>query len=289
MFAAGAGNCFDGFGYHAYGFSADYDVAPDVFSADPARRCVNGFCFRGVEKIYEIMQTHGLGDKQVWLTEFGWITDPPQACKTLPEWQGRLWQIVSEQKQADNLRGAFEYADANWPWMGGMFVFNLDFNLADWYVECEQMRFYSVADRPAEAALTALPKRPVLPTARLDVQGSSIAAMIDAGDQPLTRTVPVQVGNAGSVTLTWSAWVDTGAALIPGLNPVSGTLTPGQSQTLSVTWVSGIRPNGVYTGAITLSAVPTDTLDAPRTIPLTLFVVDQVHAVYLPIGMKSFP
>ena len=43
---------------------------------DP-RNCDQGFCFRGAEKIYEIMQQQGLGDKKVWATEFGWITQPP--------------------------------------------------------------------------------------------------------------------------------------------------------------------------------------------------------------------
>jgi hypothetical protein len=281
LLAAGAGNCFDALGYHPYGFDDPHDTTPD----GPA--CVNGFCFRGVEKMYEIMQANGLGGKQVWATEFGWITEPPEHCKSQPEWQGRLWQIVTPQQQADYLRGAFEYADANWPWLGGLFVFNLDFNVIGWYDECEQMTYYSVANRPAEAALSAMPKRPVLPTARLSVQGGSIAALIDAADQPLTRTLPVSIGNAGSLTMAWSAQADAGAALVPALAPISGVLAPGQSQTLSVTWASGVRPAGVYTGTISVSAAPSDTLDAPATIPLTLIVADQVYAVHLPVIAKD--
>ncbi len=156
-----------------------------------------------------------------------------------------------------------------------------------WYGECEQMTYYSVANRPAEAALTAMPKRPVLPTARLSVQGGSIAALIDAADQPLTRTLPVPIGNAGSLTMTWSAQATIGAALVPTLTPISGALAPGQSQALSVTWTSGGRPVGVYTGTISVSAAPSDTLDAPATIPLTLIVADQVYAVYLPVIAKD--
>jgi len=286
MIAAGAGNCLDAVGYHPYGFSADYDVEPDADSPDPARTCVNGFCFRGVEKIYEIMQAHGLGSTQVWATEWGWITDPPAHCKNLPEWQGRLSQIVSEQKQAGNLRGAFEYADAHWPWMGGMFVFNLDFNMADWYDECEQMRYYAVANRPAETVLTGMPKRPLLSTARLDMQVESIRALIAAADQPLTRTVTVAIGNSGSVTMTWSAQSDTSAALIPTLIPISGTLAPEESQTMSVTWTSGVRSAGVYTGTVVLSALPADTINAPAAIPITLVVADRMYENYLPLVIK---
>jgi hypothetical protein len=286
MLAAGAGNCLDAVGYHPYGFSADYDAEPDVYSPDPARKCVNGFCFRGVEKVYEIMQAQGLGSKQVWATEWGWITDPPAHCRNLPEWQERLWQVVSEQKQADNLRGAFEYADAHWPWMGGMFVFNLDFNMADWYDECEQMRYYAVANRPAETVLTGMPKRPVRMTAKLDVQVESIGALIAAADQPLTRTVAVAIGNSGSVTMTWSAQSDGSAALIPTLTPMSGTLAPEESQVMSVTWTSGVRPAGVYTGAIVLGALPADTINAPAVIPITLVVAERVYENTLPLITK---
>ena len=86
---AGGGACLDAVGYHPYGFLADYDVAPDVVNpgVDPLtdpRACPNGFCFRGAEKIYEIMQQQGLGDKKVWATEFGWITRPPDECLSDP-------------------------------------------------------------------------------------------------------------------------------------------------------------------------------------------------------------
>ncbi|HET7091090.1 MAG TPA: hypothetical protein VFL17_20850, partial [Anaerolineae bacterium] len=238
-----------------------------------------------VEKIYEIMQAHGLSSTQVWATEWGWITDPPAYCKSRAEWQGRLWQIVSEQKQAGNLRGAFEYADAHWSWMGGMFVFNLDFNMADWYDECEQMRYYAVANHPAETVLTGMPKR-LLPTARLDVQVVSIHLLIAAADQPQTRTVTVAIGNSGLVTMTWSAQSDTGAALIPALTPISGTLAPEESQTINVVWTSGVRPVGVYTGTIVLSALPVDTINAPAAIPITLVVADRVYENTLPLVIK---
>jgi hypothetical protein len=173
--------------------------------------------------------------------------------------------------------------------MGGMFVFNLDFNIVDWYPECEQMRYYSIADRPAEAALTAMSKNPVLPVPRLDVSASSIAAMIAEADQPITGTLPVLVSNTGSLTLTWSAQTGAGEAFVPTFTPISGTLAAGQSRTLSVTWSSTARPIGLYTGTLTLSASPSNTLDAPKVLPLTLFVVDQVYPVYLPLTVKSAP
>lgn len=78
---------------------------------------------------------------------------PPEHCLEDPSFAGRLWQLVSEERQAANLVGAYEYANTHWPWMGPMFVFNLNLNLADWYAECDQIRYYAVEDRPAENAL----------------------------------------------------------------------------------------------------------------------------------------
>jgi hypothetical protein len=126
--AANGADCLDVVGYHPYGFSADFDAPPDIPSADATQNCANGFCFRGVEKFYELMQTLGLEHRKVWATEFGWIVQPPETCLDDPSWQGRLWQIVSEEKQAANLVGAFQHAATNWSWMGAMFIFNLNFN-----------------------------------------------------------------------------------------------------------------------------------------------------------------
>ena len=39
-----------------------------------------------------------------------------------------------------------------------MFVFNLDFNAAPYYEDCEQMRYYSLLGTPAEQALTEMPQ-----------------------------------------------------------------------------------------------------------------------------------
>jgi hypothetical protein len=155
---AGGGNCLDALGYNALGFRANYDAAPDVNGGTPDTDCANGLCFRSVEKAHEIMQSNGLGDKPVWATEVGWLTPPPDACLTDPRWPSRIWQIVTPQKQADNLVGAFRYARTHWPWMRALFVFNYDFSLVPWYDQCEQMRYYSVNQNPAYSALVNMPK-----------------------------------------------------------------------------------------------------------------------------------
>lgn len=283
--AAGGGSCLDGVGYHPYGFSADYDAEPDVDLGDSTSYCINGFCFRGVEKIYEIMQANGLGDKTVWATEFGWIVTPPANCLADASWNGRLWQIVSEQKQADNLVGAFQYATTNWPWMETMIVFNLNFNKAGYYAECEQMRYYAVQDRPAEAALSAMPKATTQPIGELSVSSSAIGTMITPDQQPFTQEVGVPVENVGTAVFTYTVTANPDT-FTPVLTNNSGPIQPGETAVFTVTLNSNGQPAGTYSADLTVTAVPTDTVGMPVTIPVKLFIVDQIHATYLPLVQR---
>lgn len=287
LITAGGGSCLDTVGYHPYGFSADYDAPPDIASSDPAQNCVNGFCFRGVEKIYEIMQANGLGHKEIWATEFGWITNPPDYCKSQPEWSGRLWQIVSEAKQSSNLVGAFQYADANWPWMGGMFIFNLNFNTSPYYAECEQMRFYGVEGRPAQTALTNLAKNKV--PGRLQVSPGSIMMLIEPGWQPVTRTFTLNFSNTGWQTLRYTVTVNSDLAIVPTLANASRNLDPMITKSTLVVISSTGRITGSYTGALTATAT-FGALGVPIAIPIELRVLEVVYQTYLPlIGLNNSP
>ena len=154
FFAAGGGDCADAFGYHPLGFSASFDAKPDVDGGTAETNCANGFCFRGVEKIRSIVEEYGYGHKPIWATEIGWISEPADSdCYDDYSWAGRQWQAVTPEKQAENIRGAFEYAHQEMPWLGAMFVFNLNFDQAPYYHNCEQMRHYSIQNTPTETAL----------------------------------------------------------------------------------------------------------------------------------------
>lgn len=284
---AGGGSCLDAVGYHPYGFSADYNSPPDIASTNPTLNCANGFCFRGVEKIYEIMQANGLSNKQIWPTEFGWITDPPDYCKSQPDWSGRLWQIVTEQKQSSNLAGAFQYADAHYPWMGTMFVFNLNFNTSPYYDECEQMRFYGVEGRPAQTALTNLTKNKV--PGHLHVSPSYIWMLIKPDWQPITQSFALNFSNNGWQTLRYTVTVNSDLAIIPTLANASRNLNPMITKSTTVTISSADRITGSYTGALTVTA-SIGALGVPITIPIELRVVDVIWQTYLPlISANSLP
>ena len=172
MYQNGVASVSDAIGAHPSGWAnqpelycCNNDPSVPSFDDHPS------FFFRQtLEDYHAIMAQYGDGSKKIWATEFGWITQPPAACLSDPTWQGRQWQIVSDDKQAANLAGAYQYADAHWPWMGGMFVFNLDFNQNPALPECEQIRLRATLAREAadwsnpcsSAAATSLACRPTL-------------------------------------------------------------------------------------------------------------------------------
>lgn len=285
----GGGACLDAVGYHPYGYSADYDAAPDVTSIDPAQNCDQGFCFRGAEKIYEIMQAHGAGNKKLWATEFGWITQPPNDCLTDGSWDGRQWQIVSEDKQASNLAGAYRYADTHWPWMGAMFVFNLNYNVAPWYTnECEQVLWYSVrASSSAENALTNLIKNPANIPGRLKTSVTSIKWLVGVSEQPVTLGASVDLANWGWSSVVYTATVDAGASLAPTIISPTGSLSATVLTYLPVTVPDFSGTVGTYTGTLTLNWFAVGAGNNPRKIALEIEVVPQVYRTYLPLTVAS--
>lgn len=146
MLGNGAGKWFDAFGYHPYG----YNLPPE---ADPNK---NQLVFRRVERIRALMEKYGVY-KQVWLTEFGWLRDPAEDGVTCddnnPEFKGFAWLRVSGEQQANYLVRAFQYADENWPWVGPMFVWNLNWHQQTWLNMCSHQRWFSLLRLNGEQTL----------------------------------------------------------------------------------------------------------------------------------------
>jgi outer membrane protein assembly factor BamB len=74
--------------------------------------------FRHVERVREIMQRYG-DQRPVWITEYGWTVTRAEGAP----------QPVSEQQQANYLADALWYARHHYPWIRGMFVWNLNFSV----------------------------------------------------------------------------------------------------------------------------------------------------------------
>jgi plastocyanin len=83
------------------------------------------FYFRRVEQLRQVMVENGDAHKQMWLTEFGWMSmvAPPQGFDFAKQ--------VTEQEQAEYIAQAFRMGRDKYPWMGPMLVFNLNFALPD--------------------------------------------------------------------------------------------------------------------------------------------------------------
>ena len=66
------------------------------------------------------MEEYGLGDHQIWITEFGWATQ-----NTTPGFE--FGNQISFDQQADYIVGAMRRTREQYPWVGAMFLWNLNF------------------------------------------------------------------------------------------------------------------------------------------------------------------
>jgi hypothetical protein len=272
MLLLGAGDYFDAFGYHPYGFA--YEPEADAHAVP------NGFAFRGAEVMHDLLEQHDLDHKPVWATEFNWLRawdedgGMPSYCRSQYE-TTFSWMEVSGVQQANYITRAFQYADENWPWMGAMFVWNLDWhNYNTW--DCEAARYFSIrrndgtthgALTPAYEALMAMDKRPGYFGPRLALEPGALGFVADVYE-PGVVTATIIPWNAGYRVLTWTATVATGMQVTPTLAICTGF----QGTPLTVTLDSAGYATGTFTGAITVTATTTDVLDVPQTVPITLSV-----------------
>ncbi len=117
------------------------------------------FYFRRVEDVRAAMLESGHGDRQIWITEFDWAT-----ANNTPGHE--FGNQVSFEQQAAYLVQAFEMGRYDYsPWVGAMFVWNLNFAVTWQNVgnSLHQMAAYGVLNgnwspRPAYYALQQMPK-----------------------------------------------------------------------------------------------------------------------------------
>ena len=133
-------NYFDVMASHPYGFNNPPDTGwPDkpnlnpAFPVDPKKgipsyyNTHNSFYFRRIEEQRAIMEKYGDAQKQMWLTEYGWCSD------FRPDGYGEC-RYNTEQNQADYTLQAMARAKKLYPWMGVMFLWNLNFStFQPWY------------------------------------------------------------------------------------------------------------------------------------------------------------
>ncbi|HQE93621.1 MAG TPA: hypothetical protein PLH19_15540 [Anaerolineae bacterium] len=260
MYANGLAGHFDALSIHNYGFGG----APEDKTWGAG--IVN---FRRAEDIYAVMVAHGDGDKSVWGTEFGWLMDATAEghpeCLSYWDSIGFGWQKVSAVQQADYLKRAFAYADANWPWMGVMIVSNLDFSTTGWYGTCDPLNWFSIlkpdrSPRLSYTTLAEMDKRPGVISAMSVTPAAWDGSVRWRERTIITETVTVE---SDSLPFAWSAVTET-AGLPFAITPTLGV----SGQTFQVTVDARDLLTGTYRGVITVTAA--DTLVTPPAIAIPL-------------------
>ena len=123
LYSAGMKPCYDVLGAHGVGYKAPPTISPEELATNKEWGGNVSFGFRRVEQLRQVMEQAGDGDKQIWLTEFGWTSDTVH--------ESYAWHKVTEQQKAEYIVGAFEWASKHWrPWIGVMIVWNMP--ASDW-------------------------------------------------------------------------------------------------------------------------------------------------------------
>lgn len=147
-------------GVHVFGYANPPETLwPDLPGPYPNWRDSREFYFRRVEDVRAEMVRAGHGEREMWMTEFGWAT-----ANNTP--MHEFGSNNSFDQQADYLERAFNIGRTTYaPWLGAMFVWNLNFAVT-WQSAgnpLHEQAAYGVLNpdwspRPAYTTLKAMPK-----------------------------------------------------------------------------------------------------------------------------------
>ncbi|HYN88279.1 MAG TPA: LysM peptidoglycan-binding domain-containing protein [Ardenticatenaceae bacterium] len=160
MYASGLKNYSDAIGAHPSGFNcpadADWRTVTDPSAAfrGPFDNRHHSWCFRGTMEGYRnVMVANGDGAKKIWVTEFGW------AVSGNPHPGYEYARDNTYEEQARWITQAYQMAAA-WGWVGGMFLWNLNFQVVNPGGEVGAFGIVDPAWQPypAYAALRDMPK-----------------------------------------------------------------------------------------------------------------------------------
>ncbi len=113
---------YDVLGSHPYGYNNPPETLwPDQPSPAKEFKTHPSFYFRRVEQQRAVMEQFGEGNKQMWVTEFGWCSDKREG--------GFGWcNELDPATQADFIVRAIKMSKDKYPWMGVMTLWNLNFS-----------------------------------------------------------------------------------------------------------------------------------------------------------------
>jgi hypothetical protein len=110
VYRAGGRGYFDAVAVHPYTYGVDPTVAWNGVNQGEDRGRLSKNSFPAIQEIKRTMDAHGDGQKQVWITEFGFSTTTGDGG-------------VSEERQAEYLTKAFAYLE-RFPWVHSAFWYS---------------------------------------------------------------------------------------------------------------------------------------------------------------------
>lgn len=138
-------------------------------------------------------------------------------------------------------------------------------------------------DREGNVLVSAGPATCLDAKPRLALETTRRVLLAEVG-APQVMTTSVRIDNAGYKMLTWTAEAAPGGTLAFTLPVTSGV----EGESLRIVVDTTGYATGVYTGVITVTAQPPDTLDSPQRIDVALRVVPELLRVYLPAVLRAY-
>ena len=249
MYAAGAKGHMDALSVHNYGGNYEPERDPGDCS----------ICFRRAEVYRQVMVEAGDATTKVWATEFGWLMDPGRDMGQYD------WMRVSEEQQADYAVRAFRYARANWPWMTGLLLSNLDASTSPYHTGPQNgMPWFAILNkdhspRKAWHALRRMHEQDAAASARRG-SASSTPRPATATSEPVVIATPTATATETTVASVPDA-AGTAAA-----SQAAGTRTPSPTPNATVEPTAAVAAP-IATAAPTSSPEPIVAAAATPTVP----------------------
>jgi hypothetical protein len=269
MYAAGVRGSMDVFSIHNYGGNQEPERDPGD--------C--GICFRRAELYRQVMVEQGDAQTPIWATEFGWLLDPG---RNMGQYD---WMRVSADTQADYIVRAYKYARANWPWMTGLLLSNLDASTSPYHTDAHNgMPWFAILNkdhspRPAWKAFKAWREQDVAQAATrartaapaLSITPTPAPALVPAAvPQPAPGSTPAPLTEPAApppVAMTAPSPEPVAAASVPpaGTAPLRVTKTDGTGVNLRVTPSSTGKPIAILLEGTTVELAGEDVQAEGRT------------------------
>jgi hypothetical protein len=145
------------------------------------------------------------------------------------------------------------------------------------------MRFYAVANRPAEAALAAMPKVAGAGVGELSLMPGTVTAVYTPTQQPINETVTVTLKNSGMASLAYTMTLQVNPPLsLSTTAPLTGSLDPDEETAVPLQLMLDGQPTGSYSSLVQIDTTSNGVMSS-ASLPVTVHLWDEIHETFLPV------